>query len=310
MQSVTRGVLAVSCAAFTLSLGVGGASAAPIAFTNNDNLNHAVDPNLSAFFTATPDGLGTWTADNGWAPITPAQAALNSSITTAKSYSIVGNSTAAGGWTDGNKIPTGVTLTFNAQFTFNAIGQNYLTVPGNSSTTAAGGISGAGARGIGITFQNDAGGIDDMDLNEGIGVSAITVSNVLFAGAPTDPNYTFTPGTVSNFGTRVFRSNNFAEATGGMLLTNTVTGGTIGFGLQTGTVASNLVIDNGFTTGTFDAARQTGPYTLVVTSGNSVIKGIGMAYDVSYDITAIPEPTAAMLVAGGLAALGLRRRRR
>jgi hypothetical protein len=149
-----------------------------------------------------------------------------------------------------------------------------------------------------------------MDLNEGIGVSAITVSNVLFAGAPTDPNYTFTPGTVANFGTRVFRSNNFAEATGGMLLTNTVTGGTIGFGLQTGTIASNLVIDNGFTTGTFDTARQTGPYTLVVTSGNSVIKGIGMAYDVSYDITAVPEPTATMLAAGGFTALTLRRRRR
>ncbi len=153
-------------------------------------------------------------------------------------------------------------------------------------------------------------GLDDLDLNDGIGVSAVTVSNVLFAGAPTEPNYAFTPGTVSNFGTRVFRSNNFAELSAGMLLTNTVTSATIGFGQQTGTIASNLAIDNGFAAGAFDSARQTDPYTLVVTVGNTAIKGIGMAYDVNYDIAAVPEPATAMLVAGGLGALSLRRRRR
>jgi len=305
MQFVTRGILAASAAVVALSVGVGAASAATVTFSDTDNLNHSVTN--SAFFTSTPDGLATFLPDGGWAPVGPAQAATLSSITTAKTFTRVGTATAAGGWTDGNQIPTGVTLTFDAQLTLGSIGQQYLTVPGNSSSPGV--VSGAGARGIGITFQFGPTGLDDMDLNEGISVS-MAVSNVVFSGTPTDPNYAFTPGTVSNFGTRVFRSNNFAEGASGMLLTNTVTSATIGFGTATGSIASNVAIDNDFSTGAFDSARQTDPYTLVVTQGNSVIKGIGIAYDVNYDITAVPEPASATLVLGTLGAFAVARRRR
>ena len=286
MHGLTRGILTGSCAAFVLVCGAADLSAAIVTGTRTDNMTHAMDPNVSPFFTASPDGLQTFGPDNGWAPNAPAQAAAIESVTPAKAFSIVGDSTAAGNWVNGNKIPAGMTLTFNAQFTIGAIGQQYLTTPGN--TVGTGGTLG---RGIGITFQNGATGLDDIDPNEGISVSTVTVSNVSYTGTLSDPNYAFTPGsgTVSNFGTRVFRSNNFAEGSAGMLLTNQG-GGTIGFGTATGSIASNLAINNGFVDGAFGdpapnaASRQTTPYTLVVTQGVSVIKGIGMAYDVSYDI--------------------------
>ena len=54
--------------------------------------------------------------------------------------------------------------------------------------------------------------------------------------------------------------------------------------------------------------RQVGAYTLEVTQGTSVIKGIGLGYDVTYDITPVPEPTAAALVAA-IGAMGLARTR-
>jgi hypothetical protein len=307
MRSVSRGFLTGGCAALILACGAAADLSAAIVNGTNipDNMTHSMDPNVSPFFTASADGLQTFVAANGWAPITPAQAATVGSITTAKAFSIVGNATAANGWVDGNKIPTGMVLTFNAQFTFSAIGQPYLTTPGNSV-----GTGGTLGRGIGITFQSGATGLDDIDPNEGISVSAVTVSNVSYTGTPSDPNFTFTPGsgTVSNFGTRVFRSNNFAEGTAGMLLTNQA-GDTIGFGTASGTLASGLAIDNGFVAGTFDSFRQTTPYTLVVTQGVSVIKGIGMAYDVSYDIQPAPEPSTALLAVGGLATAAMGRRR-
>ena len=66
---------------------------------------------------------------------------------------------------------------------------------------------------------------------------------------------------------------------------------TIGFGTATGSLASNLVVDNNF--GPFQAvagsgsafARQSGPFTLLVTEGVAVIKGMTLGYDVTYDIS-------------------------
>ena len=298
MHIAMRGFLMGSCAALCVVAAASDVSGAAIVGTKTDDLNHS-DTN-SAFFTLSTDGTTTLLPDNGWAPSAAAPAGTINSVTTKKSFSVVGSSTAAGNWTDGNRVPTGITLTFDALFTISALPSNqFLTVPGATGTTLG--------RGIGITFQNVPPGNDDMDLAEGIAVSPVTVSNVVYSGSLADPNFTFTPGDVSNFGTRVFRSNNFAEGTAGMLLTQGTN--TIGFGTATGTIASNQLIENNFGTTSSVFTRQTGPYTLEVTQGVSVIKGIGLTYDVTYDVSPVPEPSTALLALGGIVITAVARRR-
>ena len=107
-----------------------------------------------------------------------------------------------------------------------------MTNPGTTGTSLG--------NGIGIT--QTAGGNEVMGLNEGISVSAVTVSNVNFTGTLTDPNYTFTPGGVSGlrharaFAPTISPKPRRPGAHDGP--------GTIGFGTATGTIASNLVVDN------------------------------------------------------------------
>ncbi|WP_428307029.1 hypothetical protein [Lacipirellula sp.] len=275
----------VRCAALlAFSCVVAEAQAAPVVATKRTTLNHS--EKTSAFFTVSVDGTGTYTAEDGWAPIAATQGAVATAVTTKKSFSIAGDSTAVGNWIDGNRIPAGITLKFDAELTITAIPApgSYLTMPGvNSSISAAN-------RGIGVTQTFGPTGINDINLSAGLEFSAVTVSNVSFTGTPTETGFTFTPGGVSNFGTTVFRSNVFQEANHGMVLTPiNAPANTIGFGTATGAIASNLVMDNNFggsgaSSSVF--ARQTGPYTLVVTQGAGCIKGLAMDYDVTYDVSA------------------------
>ena len=261
-------------------------AASGLVAAKHDNVNHSTTS--SAFFTLSVDGTTTFAPEDGWAPIAPTQGAVATSVTTKKTYSFTGDSTAAGNWIDGNGVPAGITLTFDAEFTITALPTgSYLTMPGANSTVAATG------RGIGVTQTFGTTGINDINEGAGLEFSAVTVSNVSFTGALAEAGYSFTPGGVSGFGTMVFRSGVFQEANHGMLLTPTNDPtNTIGFGTATGTVASNLVMDNNFgpysaTPGSSSAfPRQTGPYTLMVTQGAGCIKGLTLGYDVTYDITA------------------------
>lgn len=264
------------------------ASAATIVAAKTENLLHN-DTN-SPWFTSASGG-GSLAASGGWAPIVPTQAgaASSTSVTTKKSFSIVGDSTAAGNWTDGNGVPAGITLAFDAQFTVSALPTgSILTNPGASGSNVG--------QGIGIT--QTVGGNDDIDVGDGIGVSSVLVSGVTFSGSLANPGYAFTPGGVSGFGTILIRSNNFTEASAGMVLTQGAD--TIGFGTATGTVASGLAANNNFGPPGSPASsifpRQAGPYTLIVTQGASVIKGMTLAYDVTYDIKPVPEPASGMLL--------------
>ena len=282
---MTRSYSRAICAAVALGFSciAAGTQAAPVVVTKRSTVNHG--NTTSAFFTLSVDGTTTYAPEDGWAPTAPTQGAVATSVTTKKSFSFVGNSTAAGNWTDGNGVPAGITLSFDAEFTISALPTpgSYLTMPGlNSSVSAA-------SRGIGVTQTFGPTGINDINTGAGLEFSAVTVSNVNFAGALTETGFTFTPGGVSGFGTTVFRSNVFQEANHGMALTpiNDPTN-TIGFGKATGTVASNLVIDNNFgpPNGSSSAfPRQTGPYTLIVTEGAGGIKGLGLEYDVTYDVS-------------------------
>ena len=60
-----------------------------------------------------------------------------------------------------------------------------------------------------------------------------------------------------------------------------------------------LVVNNNFgppsATPSSVFPRQSGPYTLLVTQGVSVIKGLSLGYDVTYDVTALPEPSTLLL---------------
>jgi hypothetical protein len=257
-----------------------------VTVAKTDNLNHNVTN--SAFFTLSADGSTPLLPEGGWSPIAPTQAAHVTSTTPKKSYSIAGNSTSAGNWVDGNGVPTGITLAFDAQFTITALpAGSFLTNPGASGATMG--------RGIGVTQTFGPTGINDINLGNGLEFSPVTVSNVSFTGMLAEPGFNFTAGGVSGFGTVLFRSGNFDEdpagtSPDGMLLTQGAD--TIGFGTAAGSLASNLLMDNNFgpfqgTPGTSSAfARQSGPYTLVVTQGTSVIKGMTLGYDVTYDITA------------------------
>jgi hypothetical protein len=197
-------------------------------------------------------------------------------------------------------VPAGISLTFDAQFTV------AVSSPTGSFLTHA------ASTGDGIGIVQSVGTTGDINGSEVLDVSAVTVSNIIFSGSLTDPNFTFTPGTVSGFGTRVLRSGTFLEGSEGLVLTSGA--GTLGFGTATGTLGGNLIIDNNFGTGAGPSsifARQSGPYTLAMTAGSAPLKGIGLGYDVVYEINAVPEPAGLALAAlGCLGLAGIRSRRR
>ena len=295
-------VLASGCAALLVFSNSIGARADAVVVVKYENLNHVrsvtAGTNFSPFFTAHTDGT-PFLPYEGWAPASPVQAADPStaaSTTPKKSFSIVGDSTAAGSWTDGNGIPAGITLTFDAEFTITPI---RTTEPTLMLTTGGASTTNQSGRGIGLTVVE--GGFDDIEPPRGLAFSPVAVSNVSFTGMLADTGYTFTPGGVANFGTQLFQSGQFNETNSGMLLTQgedtIVDPGeeTIGFGLTSGTLASNLRMETNFGPYEDPAAapplsgafpRQSGPFTLVTTVGGSMIRGLTLGYDVLYDITA------------------------
>jgi hypothetical protein len=280
------------------------AQAAAVVVAKYDNLEHytvntpaPATESYSPFFTLHTDGVKPFLPSNGWAPISPVQAAdpaTAASSTPKKSFSIVGDSTAAGNWTDGNGIPAGMTLSFDAEFTITALQTEagmMLTVPGASNTNQSG-------RGIGLTVV--AGGADDINEGRGVQFSPVTISNFSFTGTLADPGYTISGGAVSNFGIQLFASGVFNETSQGMLLTQgedtVVDPGeeTIGFGVTGGTIASNLrqdlnfgIYQNPIPTPPYSSefARQSGPFTLVTSASAGTIRGFTLGYDVTYDIS-------------------------
>lgn len=308
MARTTSRLLTSGCTAL-LTFSSVTVQAAAVVVAKHENLEHytvntpaPATESYSPFFTLHTDGVKPFLPSNGWAPISPVQAAdpaTAASTTPKKSFSFIGNSTAAGNWTDGNGIPAGITLTFDAQLTISALLTEpgmMLTVPGASNTNQSG-------RGIGLTVV--AGGADDMNPGRGLLFSPVTVSNVSFTGTLAESGFTFSPGSVSNFGVELFASGVFNETNQGMLLTQgedtIVDSGeeTIGFGVTAGTIASNLAQNLNF--GPYSPGpaggsatppdpssvfpRQSGPFTMAVTATGGTIRGFTLGYDVTYDIS-------------------------
>jgi hypothetical protein len=293
-------LLASGCAALLVFSSVVGARAAAVLVEKHENLLHQRNvgqgTNFSPFFTHHTDGTPFLPSD-GWFPVDVTQAAdpaTAESTTPKKSFSFVGDSTAAGNWTDGNGIPAGITLTFDAEFTVSAV----QSPAGLMLTTAGPSTANSSGRGIGLTVVQ--GGHDDIETPRALEFSPVTVSNVNFTGTLADTNFSFTPGTVSNFGAQLFESGQFNEDSEGFILEHAT--GTIGFGTAegSGTTAeySNLLIKLNFgiyadppvtdpliASGHFP--RQNGPFTMAASEGESLFRGVTLGYDVTYDISPV-----------------------
>jgi hypothetical protein len=232
----------------------------------------------------------------------PTQAATTSSSTVKGGFSVTGNSTAAGNWTDGNGIPTGIVVKFNTSITF-SVGADS---PAGSLLTLSGTDF---SNGLGITQTPDTAGA--LDPGESLDVSAVTISNVNFTGSV--DGYTVSNGAVGNIGAYAIRSpgdgsvDGFRETTkiAGVYTSPADPSGkpNFGFGGASTTVtgdglpgdgitAGHLAINNGFDPTNGDNGHtnqifQTGAWTFKMLTGSMALKGIGYQYDVSYNISPV-----------------------
>ncbi len=189
--------------------------------------------------------------------------------TVSGTLTIAGNSNAFTNFNDGNRLPKGITLTYDLSFTISTSDGLLVTANGNTGNGIA---PGALPNGV-------------FDPGESIEFSAATISNVSFSGTPTDAGVTFTPGTVTGVGLSQFRAGNFAEASNGAILDNGTD--TIGFGTSTGTVVSGGIMNNSFTAAArFPAMLMDVPITLTAETGTFNVKGLEFTTFLNYEFTA------------------------
>jgi len=286
--------LSTGALAASMLLASSQTQAAPVSVTRQQNSieTSTTAPQSSAFFSQDLAGAA-FGPSSGFSSTT--QAGTASSVSSSGTISIVGNSTSAGGWIDGNGVPLGITLSYNAAFTVSTpTAGSYLTV----GTTV----------GNGIGIAQAVLGTGNINTTEVLNISAISISSILFSGTLTESGFSFTPGTVNNAGWNRLRSNNFTEATSGTVVTDSAAT-TWGFGLGTGTGGSGLLIDNNYNV--IPAFAPVGAVSFATTAGSGwSLKGVGFKYDVSYDITPVPEPgTIALGMIGGLGLLIARRKK-
>lgn len=234
------------------------------------SLTHNINPNpISPFFAQATGGDGTV---YDFAPIGGISGDLVSgagdTTNVSGTITIVGTSNSSTNFNDGNRLPKGVTLTYDLSFTISTTDGDLVTANGNTGNGLA-----PGALPFGV-----------FDPGESIEFSVAAISNISFTGTPTDPSVTFTPGTVSEVGLSQFRSNNFAEPTNGVTLSNGTD--TVGFGTSMGTVASEVAINNGFSAAArFPAMAMNVPLTLTMDTGTFNLKGLEFTTSFDYEFT-------------------------
>lgn len=182
--------------------------------------------------------------------------------TVSGTLTVNGNANAANNFMNGNQLPAGVSLTYDVSFTISSPDGLITTDGGNTGN------------GIGVGPAQ----FEQLDDGEQLVFSAATISNVVFAGTPDDTDVSFIPGTVENVALDNFRSNNFAEVSEGAVLTQG--SDTIGFGTASGSLASNIAMNNGLAAATrYPAMIMDQPITLAAEAGASIfnLKGIQLA---------------------------------
>jgi len=141
-----------------------------------------------------------------------------------------------------------------------------------------------------VAFSNTGDGIgvgsnQNETINDGeqLVFSPATISNVTFTGTPSDGS-SFVPGNVIDVAFDAFRTNNFVEGADGAVLSNGTD--SIGFGLASGTLASNVDIDNGFLAADrFPAISLMDVLTLTADAGETSfnLKGFELVTVFTYD---------------------------
>lgn len=221
------------------------------------------------------------------APATAATATLSGSFT------IVGNSTAGGGFIDGNSLPTGVTATYDLSF-------GLSTTTGALLSAGAGEGNGLGA-GNGDAFFAPTNGNFSGNLVFG----AATISGVSFSGAPVDSGFVFSNGSVDSVDLLGLASQSFS-GTNDAILTDAAGNTLVDFATSVlpGQVLLDITNDNLF------EGQELGDAIFAITNGGGHLRGFTLGTNFSFDVTAVPEPSSFALL--GLMGMGLgcvRRRR-
>jgi hypothetical protein len=270
-----------------------------VTITDTTATNHSHDQFMagdtprSPFFTSSVNSdtaqVYTIGPSNGLAGsiAAPGGTPTGSSTTTSGTITINGTATSVGvdatpgtadDWLNGNQIPVGVTLSFNASFTWSSANGNTL-------------ITAAGNTGNGLSISDDnVQTHGDLNVGEVLNISPITTSNHQWAGAPTEP-FTFTPISVGITRFTAFRSNSFTEASEGATLSDGTNSWAFG-NAPAGTVASNLIMDNNLSN-QFSPAGGNVPLTFTTNAGAWNLKGFQIRTPISYEIVAIPTPSDA-----------------
>lgn len=230
----------------------------------------------SPFFAlANPSGglsgdLGFNNNPNADAPTAPATAATT---TVSGTITIVGDSTATGGFADGNRLPAGVTATYDISF-------DLSTTTGALLSAGVAEANGLGA-GNGDAFFTPSNGNFSGNLVFG----AATISGVSFAGSPTDAGYVFANGSINSIDLVGLRSASFTGSNDAIL--TDAAGGTVVEFTTNGSASGEILIND--TNNNLFEGQPLGDAILAVINGGMHLKGFTLGTNFSYDISEIPS---------------------
>jgi len=193
-----------------------------------------------------------------------------STATLSGAYTIVGNATAGGGFTDGNSLPVGVTATYDISFEIS-------TTTGALLSAGAGEGNGLGA-GNGDAFFASTNGNFSGNLVFG----PATITGVSFTGAPADTRFAFSNGSVDSVDLLGLSSQSFS-GTNDAVLTNAAGNTVVSF--ATSTSAGQVVLDA--TNNNLFEAQELGDAILVVTNGGLHVRGFTLGTNFSYEISEV-----------------------
>ncbi len=248
-----------------------------ISFANVTNHNHvsansnpvadASTISESPFFAGAPasNGLsGNLGFNNN--PVTSGPP-TSPTATLSGTFTVVGNATAGGGYTNGNGLPTGITVTYDISF-------DLSTTDGSNLSAGVSESNGLGA-GNGDAFFTPT----NNNFSGNLIFGAATISNVSFAGTPTDEGFIFSNGTVDSIDLLGISSASFSGTNDAVLLAADNMTVLVDFTTDT-TSTTETLIDA--TNNNLFAGQELGDAILGVTNGGLHVRGFTLGANLSY----------------------------